>query len=156
MYGKLMRVGDAEILTYLTILTDISDEEINTIADQLRKGDNPMEAKKRMAHAITTWLNGESAANEAAKHFHETVQLKQAPEAMLRVHVPARITLIELCKLCQPDTSKSELKRLIEQGGVELVSATQVMTDPFAVITVEEELVLRVGKRNYYQLVQDK
>ncbi len=156
MYGKLMRVGDAEILTYMTILTDIPDEEINTIAEQLKKGDNPMSAKKRMAHAITTWLNGESAADEAAKHFHETVQLKQAPEEMLRVHVPARITLIELCKLCQPDTSKSELKRLIEQGGVEIVSATQVMTDPFSVITVEEELVLRVGKRNFYQLVQDK
>lgn len=156
MYGKLMRVADTEIVTYLTILTDTPDEEIEKIAAELKNGDNPMEAKKQMAHAITTWLNGEAAADTAAKHFQQTVQLKQAPEEMLRVHVPAKTTLIEICKLCQPNTSKSELKRLIEQGGVELVSATQVMTDPFAVIALDEELVLRIGKRNFYQLIQDK
>lgn len=156
MYGKLMRVADTEIVTYLTILTDIADEEVEKIMDDLKRGGNPMEAKKLMAHSITTWLHGKEAADGAAKHFQQTVQLKQAPEEMLRVHVPARASLIEICKLCQPNTSKSELKRVIEQGGVELVSATQIMTDPFALIAVDEELVLRIGKRNFYQLIQDK
>lgn len=155
MYGKLMRVADSEIRTYLTILTDTPDEEIDQIAEAVRTGTNPMEAKKLMAYRITAWLNGEAAAANAAKHFQQTVQLKQAPEEMIRVHVPAKTTVLEVCKLCQPTTSKSELKRLIEQGGVELVSANQVMTDPFAVIAVGEELVLRIGKRNFYQLVQD-
>jgi tyrosyl-tRNA synthetase len=48
----------------------------------------------------------------------------------------------------QVPPSRSEARRLVEQGGVELDG--KKVTDPKAVIDVKDGMILRVGKKNRY------
>lgn len=152
MYGKLMRISDGEIITYLELLTNIPDEEIADIEQAIENGENPMRAKKLVAESITTWLHDAPSAAEAAHFFEQTVQQKQTPADIQTVVVTSPLTLLEICKLCKPDKSNGELKRLITQGAVELIEQSEVITDPQRSVEITQPSVIRIGKRNFYRL----
>lgn len=152
MYGKLMSVGDGEIVTYFTLLTDVPMNEVNDIEQQLQSGANPMDFKKRLAHEITTMYHSHEAADEAQRFFERTVQHKEAPDEIPEVTVnQEELSLLEVCKLCLPAESSSELKRLISQGGVELQPGG-VVGNPQTLIKVKDTTI-RIGKRRYFRLI---
>lgn len=153
MYGKLMRIADEEIITYLELLTDISDARIEEIKKSLQAGENPMHAKKIVAHEITASLHSTKEADEAEDFFAKTVQQKAVPNSLPEVKIrKTQLELLEICALCQPDQSKSNLRRLIEQGGVELIEKEGVITNPKIMINLVNGQVIRIGKRNFYRL----
>ncbi|MCL2110182.1 tyrosine--tRNA ligase [Microgenomates group bacterium] len=138
MYGKLMSMSDEMIWQYFEILTDEEMSNIKKMQRQVAEGENPMVFKKKLAREITKFYHGEEGAKKAAAGFERTVQNKELPEEMPEVVVErAGLSLLELARLAQPEESNANLKRLVAQGGVELV----------------EEDVLRVGKRRYYRIV---
>lgn len=152
MYGKLMRVADQEIITYFTVLTDVPSEEIEQMQQALSAGENPMTLKKRLALEITQMYHPAETAQEAERYFEKTVQEKAIPDEMPEVRVDhERLPLIDLCKRCLPDESGSELKRLIQQGGVSLQPGG-VVTNPLTEIQVDQTIV-RIGKRRHFRLI---
>lgn len=152
MYGKLMSVPDHEIISYFNALTDVAVSEIEHMKAALEKGENPMPFKKRLALEITSQLHSPEAAAEAQSFFEKTVQQKQVPDEIPTVEIDhERLPLIDLCKLCLPGESASELKRLIAQGGVELQPGG-VVGNPQMEIQVENT-ILRIGKRRYFRLI---
>jgi tyrosyl-tRNA synthetase len=48
MYGKLMSIADDMIIEYMTLLTDLSDEEIAETQKSMQAGENPMIFKKKI------------------------------------------------------------------------------------------------------------
>ena len=140
MYTKVMSATDDVIINYFTLLTDVDTDEIVSMQKAMSDGDNPMIYKKKLAHTITISYHGHEAADEAAQFWQRTVSEKKLPDNLPPVIVPSfDLPLQELAKLCQPTTSKSQLRRLYEQGALEMLDGH----------------VLRVGKRNYYQLIAD-
>jgi len=138
MYAKVMSATDDVIIDYFTLLTDVSDEEIAVMAEEMKNGANPMIYKKRLAHEITSFYHGQQQASEAADFWQRTVSEKKLPDHLPLITVPSfDLPLTELAKYAQPETSKSQLRRLHEQGAIELLG----------------DHILRVGKRGYYQLV---
>lgn len=152
MYGKLMSVADNEIISYFTILTDVPLAQIEDMKKALAAGENPMVFKKQLAREITTMYHSPAAASEAQQHFEKTVQQRQVPDDIPTVSVDqARMPLIEACKQCLPNESTSELKRLIQQGGVELQPGG-VVSNPQTEIQIENTLI-RIGKRRYFRFI---
>ncbi len=152
MYGKLMSVADEEIITYFTVLTDIELSEVEQMKQALAAGENPMSFKKRLAWEITKLYHDEKGANEAQLHFEKTVQQKAVPDELPDVIVDhERLPLIDLCKLCLPGESNSELKRIIQQGGVELQPGG-VVANPQTAILVDQTII-RIGKRRHFRLI---
>jgi tyrosyl-tRNA synthetase len=138
MYAKVMSATDEVIIDYFTILTDVPEDEITAMSDAIKSGANPMEFKKRLAHTLTTMYHNATAATAAATYWQQTVSEKKLPSHLPRINVPAfDLPLLELAHLAQPDTSRAQLRRLHAQGAIELLP----------------NHVLRLGKRNYYQLV---
>lgn len=153
MYGKLMRIGDEQIVPYLTILTDIPDQEIAQLERGMAEGENPMTAKKLLAHTIVSQLHNKDAANQAAEVFEQAVQHKTAPADSPVVSVPATgLPLIDLLALCQPNTSRTQLRRLVEQQAVSLLESNTVLDNPVALIKLDQRQTLKVGKRQYYYI----
>jgi tyrosyl-tRNA synthetase len=141
MYGKMMSAKDEVIVEYFTLLTDRNLEEITEMEKEITSGANPMEFKKLLAHDLVTFYHNSDAADEAAKHFEATVQNKQLPDDMPDLKIPdGEIALQDLVKLAVPDESMSNIRRLIDQGGVELIDS-------------EDSKILRVGKRKFFKLV---
>jgi tyrosyl-tRNA synthetase len=153
MFGKLMSVKDELIATYFKVLTDVPMTEVKQIEQAIAAGDNPMQFKKKLAFTITADLHDEPSAQAAQKHFEKTVQGDDLPAKMPTVQVTENpIQVLTLLNSCQPETSNSQLKRLSQQGGVRLMPQDEKLTDPYQEIKIKEEQVVRIGKRNYYQL----
>lgn len=153
MYGKLMSVADELILEYFTLLTDVSLEEIKQMKTAMQAGENPMRFKKRLAHTITAHYHTSQAADDAQGQFERTVQGKEVPEELQMVTVDqSEILLLELLHRCAPDESKNNLRRLVEQGGVEFIEQHEKPRDPMQLITLSVPCTLRIGKRRFYRI----
>lgn len=151
MYGKLMRISDDMIIGYFTVLTDVPLSDIETMKKAMEQGTNPIEFKKKLALTITEMYHSESAALAAQTSFETVVQQGSAPEKMpIKTMTAGSYKISELAALVRPDISKSEINRLIQQGAVEVNN--QKMNDPFAIFTLESEIVIKVGKRQYTKI----
>jgi tyrosyl-tRNA synthetase len=151
MYGKLMRINDDMIIDYFTLLTDTPMAEIDEMAAAIARGENPMQFKKDLAKTITTIYHDQAAATDAANHFKKTIQQGQQPDEMPQIEVSAsKITILDLAAQADPNQSNSQLRRLIDQGGV--TYNDEKITDSYQEIEPTSGDVLKLGKRKYYQV----
>lgn len=116
LYGKIMAFPDEVIIKAFEYLTAVPMEEIRKIEQQM---DDPMTQKKRLAFEIVKELGSEKEATDAQSHFGKTVQDKELEP--LTIHVSDIITTADeaVVRLGLAE-SKSEAKRLIEQGGIKI------------------------------------
>lgn len=159
MYGKVMSIKDGLIIQYFILGTDVPMKEVVKIEKQLEKGENPRNIKARLAFAITERYHGKKAAEAAAQDFETKFVKKEVPEEMPEVEIKkctyqvdgetaAKLTDV----LVEADlvSSKSEARRLIEQGGVKVSGA--VIGDREAVIEPVPGMIIQVGKRKFAKI----
>jgi len=107
IYGKVMSIPDSLIIQYFELVTDVPDEELEEIRQELKnETTNPMILKKRLAREIVTQLYNQQAASEAEEHFARVVQKKELPEEIRQVKITE-----ELLKKVKASTSR-------ENGGL--------------------------------------
>jgi tyrosyl-tRNA synthetase len=147
MYGKVMSMADAEIITYFMMFTRVPLTEIAVMAEELVKGVNPRDIKMRLAHTIVTMYHGGVAAEEAQHAFIETFQKGNVPEEVLEITIPYIDALITH----EVVASKSELRRLLDAGGVRHAETGEKFTEIPEQVT--EPIVLRIGKRRFVRLM---
>lgn len=149
MYGKLMSISDDMIIEYFTLLTDVSMDEIKNMEHAMADGANPMEFKKKLAYTITNMYHGEQAM-PSQEYFEKTVQKGEVIEPT-ELQVTSGQTVLEIVVAAKPELSKNDIRRLIEQGAVEL-DGKRIM-QPTDQLQLHGGEVLKVGKRAYYRLV---
>jgi len=155
IYGKLMSIQDDLIFEYFTLLTDAPLNEIEEMQKAVKDGENPMQFKKKLAFLLTTFYHSEKDAMAAQTYFEKTVQTKQAPDDAVPIKVKEKtMRVLDLLKLCVPIESASNLKRLLEQGGVELLPGGEKLSDPNQNIEVEKMDIIRIGKRRYFKMIK--
>ena len=149
IYGKAMSYPDSVITVGLELLTDISKEVIENIAKSLKDGENPMNYKKMMAFEIVKTIKGKVEAQTAQKHFESTVQKKETPESIKNYELKiTNINIVDLLVKTDLASSKSEARRLIEQGGIKVAGDVVKSIEKEVKIT-KEELLLQRGKRQF-------
>jgi tyrosyl-tRNA synthetase len=150
MFGKLMSVPDELIIKYLTLLTALPMTEVEKYRQQLEGGTNPKEVKIIMATAVVATIHGDKEAASAAEQFDSVHSRGQIPEDMPTVSVASIDNLVDLLVASKLVPSKTEARRLIEQGAVRIdsVIATDVRRPAPAA-----GAVLRVGPTRYCRLV---
>lgn len=157
MFGKTMSIPDALILEFLELTTDFSLEEKQEIKKRL-ENDNPMNIKKLIAKNIITQYHNKNSAEEAEEFFINQFQNKNLEsKSFVSVMISSlkneknEITLIDLCSLIKNDITKSANRRLIESGAVQINN--QKILNPFEMISLEKETKIKIGKRNFYELL---
>jgi tyrosyl-tRNA synthetase len=177
-YGKVMSLPDSALLDYFELATDISEEELAHIRNQLEERSvNPMEIKKRLAREIVAQFHGEAAANEAQSVFSMTYKDHGEGDVIflpdgtvdLRVQLaghPKKVNLAQELHAAQLVKSVSEGRRLIKQGAVEhvgrmgsfglehslqMISPSRRVSD--SEVEVEHGQVFRVGKHRFIRIV---
>ncbi len=161
MYGKLMSIPDHLILEYARLVSDLAAEKINEMAHLLKKeGHNPMESKKEIAFDIVCQFYSKEEAAAAASHFYKQVQSRDE-ELIEYSDTPLKalnltftgLSLGNLCFALTPDKSKSEVRRLIEGGGVTLNG--EKVKDPAVLLSAltSGNFKLKVGKRAFYHIL---
>ena len=154
IFGKAMSYPDELILKGLRLLTDMPLAEIWEIQEKMKVEDNPMPYKKIMAYEITKMIKGKEEADKAQKFFEDTVQNKDITEATAKTNVKGMLQLIEFLKQTDKgESSLSSIRRVIEQGGVE-VNGNKI-TDPFLIIDFKPGTIVKFGKRKFYEVINE-
>jgi tyrosyl-tRNA synthetase len=149
MFGKVMSIKDELILQYFELCTDRSDEEVKNIAKQLKKGDNPRDLKFELAKDIVTIYHGKKAAQKAADEFEKIFKKKEKPTDMPRAKFKKGDKLVDVLVSAKVVDFKSEVRRLIQQGGVRVND--KVIGDINYKLEKGKH-VIQVGKRRFIEL----
>ena len=152
MYGKAMSYSDDLIVKGMRLLTDIELEEIKEYEKQMASGENPMNFKKKLAFEIVKLLKGAKSAEEAQDHFESTVQNKENLEEYARVSgVTGEMSVYDFLKKTLGDEiSGAQIKRVIEQGGVEVNN--EKITDSGKMVKFESGTLVKYGKREFFKV----
>ena len=149
MYGKVMSIPDHALLNFYTLVTRYGPEQIAAVERGLADGSlHPMQAKKELAREIVSIFYGDEAAELAADHFSRVFQGGQLPAEMPEHVLSAPVNVVDLLVQAKLTRSKSEARRLVQQGGVRLDGGQ--IKDIANVVTAEG--VIQVGKRKFVQL----
>ncbi|PJH93373.1 tyrosine--tRNA ligase [Bacillus sp. SN1] len=153
MYGKTMSLPDSLMKKYIHLATDLELEEKKQLVKDLETGAvHPRDAKMLLAKTIVRMYHGAEAA-EAAEHSFKTVfQENSLPEDIPAVKwegekAPAVVDLLVTLKLL---SSKSEARRMIQNGGVRING--EKITDIHADAEIKENMIIQVGKRKFLKL----
>ncbi len=153
MYGKLMSIKDELIVHYFELLTDVPETDLATMARQIAEGTvNPMELKKRLAFDLVSQLHSPAAARAAQERFEREIQHRELPTEIPEVVLPRDGTwsIVDLLVQLQLATSKSDARRLVEQGSVS-VDGTKIV-DPRATLAVRPGQIVRGRRRQYARI----
>lgn len=161
MYGKLMSIKDELITKYFEVLTDVPMAKVEEMEAAMKDGANPMKFKKQLAFEITKYLNSEEAAKKAQQNFEQAFQAGKIPQDISQVTIKQKsnqnkIQLLELLSTALPEQSNSQLRRLCEQGAVKVLPEENKLTDPYQEIAVKQDMVLRVGKKEFFKINLEK
>jgi len=157
MYGTVMSWPDGTIGVAFELCTNIPYEEVEQIKADLKKAKaNPRDLKMRLALEITKINHGEKLALEAQENFVKTVQNKEMPDDIPNFKASSKtINVLDLLVESKLAPSKSEARRLIDQGGVKI----KMGQDDFATISdinltveIKGEIIIQRGKRQYLKI----
>lgn len=151
MFGKVMSIPDNLITKYLELATEISMDEINKIEKAIEDGENPMQYKKLAAKEIIKIYHDEAAADMAEIQFTKVFSENKLPDDMPEIKIEAKsINLVDIMVNNKMASSKSEAKRLIDQGAVKH-DKEKIIGDILDV--GKGEHVLQVGKRRFLKII---
>ncbi len=149
MFGKVMSIPDDLILEYYTLCTNMPLNEVATVKSRLESGENPIEIKKELARTIVTELHNAQDAEYAQNQFVTVVQQKGVPRDIDTITLTSgeQRTILDFLVENNLVPSRSEGKRLIEQGGISF--DTQPVSSMNEVI---REGILQIGKRTFVKI----
>ena len=143
MFGKVMRVPDANLREYWSLL----------LSEDPPEGAGPNEAKRELGRRLVARFHGEDAPAAAEEHFNRLFVRHEVPEDVEEfrleddpVHLPAVLSDAF-------GVSRSEARRSIAQGGVK-VDGEAIPAEPLDYPAGElDGKVLQLGKRRFRRLV---
>jgi tyrosyl-tRNA synthetase len=153
IFGKTMSIPDDLIANWFELCTDVSKADYTAM---LAEGQNPRNAKMRLAREIVSLYHGGTAGADAERYFIETFVNRQQPveaepaaipaEAISEgmVSVPALIVALGLAK------SNGAVKDLIKAGAIGLDG--EKVTELRLPVSSMVGRVLRVGKHEFRRL----
>ena len=149
MFGKLMSITDELMFRYYTLLSDMSLKNIEKMKQDIETGDfHPMTAKKNLAREIVSRYHGTKAGIEAEEEFVRVFSNKNIPTDIQEYKIQG--CFLDIILALNFASSKSEARRLAEQGGVHFEN--EKVYD--LTLTPEHDGILKVGKRKFAKLIK--
>jgi tyrosyl-tRNA synthetase len=139
MFGKTMSISDELMAKWYRML----------LGRELTG--HPMEAKKRLAREIVAQYHGAESGALAQQEFEKQFSKRDLSEAAGTLEVPGEVWIVELVEKTGAFKSRSDIRRLIQQGGVSLDG--QKYTDAQAKLQVHTGQILKAGKLTVVRLL---
>jgi len=158
MYGKLMSISDAVMITYYPLVSGLGPAEVEAITTGVQAGTrHPMDAKKRLAHLVVDRFHGADAARAAEEAFSRQFQSREIPSDVREVGHPvpesgAQVRAWEVVMATSLAGSGSEARRLIQQGGIRIDG--EKVEDPYQTVEIRpgRTYLVQRGRRDFARL----
>ncbi len=176
MYGKTMAIPDEALEEYYRLLIDpraadgaaspVAPESVGELsgAEGLSSAARvglfpspellPRDAKRALARALVAWLHSEQDAQDAERHFDRVFVERGVPEEIEEAHFECVDGVLHLPGLIASELgmSRSEARRVIDQGGVTLDEAPLEPGEHDVPCARADGSILRVGRRRFRRL----
>lgn len=151
-YGRTMSIPDDLMWDWYLLLTDLPAQEIEEKRRQVESGElHPKDVKEALALSLTAAYHGRQAAAEAATEFSHVFSQGGMPDDMPEFTMAGPAILTTVLTETELVVSKSEARRLIQQGAVSIDG--ERASDPFLELASRSEpYVVKVGKRRFARL----
>lgn len=150
MFGKTMSIPDTALVNWMELATDYDQALIDLEKANLASGINPRDVKMRLAYRIVAMYHGEEAAARAQQEFVGRFQNKHVPTEIPEKIVVNGQSAVAVCAELFA-LSKSEARRIIEQGGIRFDGVT--VGDPMSPVHIPDEgIVVNKGKLHFVRI----
>lgn len=148
IFGKVMAFADDLILIGFEILTSVSMQEVQAYKNRLDAGENPLNLKKELAYKVTEEITSKEDAEKAKIYFENIYQNKSDDENIPEIIINQEtLPLVDLIVKVELSESKSQARRLVEQGAIKIDGEKQ--DDWNLVISLSENnpFILKAGRQ---------
>lgn len=155
-FGRLMTLQDELVGTWARVYSTLPLEQAESLGRRARSGGaTARDAKLDLAEAIVSRHDGASAARRSREEFLRVFSAREQPHEMIPLGLSSTtMTALDLVTTARRELSRSEARRLLAGGGVELEGRR--LPDPEELLTLSPSQVLRAGRRRWFRLeVQD-
>lgn len=164
-YQFWLNVADADIIDFLKRLSLRSPEEIMAIDAEMQAHPELRPGQKALAEELTEMVHGSEGLAKAKKItetlFHGSImdltpdELRDGLKDAAKAEVDDGTQLIDALAACGLAKSKSEARKLIEQGSIQVngEKVTALDTCVFRKDAIDQDFtILKKGKKNYFVL----
>ncbi|MBI5402598.1 MAG: tyrosine--tRNA ligase [Ignavibacteriae bacterium] len=154
IFGKTMSIPDVLIYKYFELATRLSPAELREIKRELENPDNnPRNAKRKLGYELVKLYYNVDTAKSAVEEFDRIFIKKEIPDEIEEYKLEdSSIKIIDLMMNAKLADTKSNARRLIEQGGVSIDG--EKVEDINYIINYENEFILKVGKRKFLKIIK--
>ncbi len=151
-FKKVMEIPDNMIIKYFELATDVHPDDICKIKERMADGENPKNIKLELAREITNLYHSVDETKAAEEFFVQAFTNKDIPDDIDELKIEEEAILLRdiihnLVDM-QLVASASELRRMIEQGGVRV---NNEKIDSIGKI-VKKSDVIRIGKKKFIRI----
>lgn len=151
-FKKVMEIPDNMIIKYFELATDVHPDDICKIKEKMVDGENPKNIKLELAREITNLYHSVDETKAAEEFFVQAFTNKDIPDDIDELKIEEEAILLRdiihnLVDM-QLVASASELRRMIEQGGVRV---NNEKIDSIGKI-VKKSDVIRIGKKKFVRI----
>lgn len=144
LFGKIMSLGDDAIIPMFHLLTNTKIEEIESF--DIKK--DAMNLKKRVANNIVAQLYDQASADEAQENFINTFSKKEIPQEMSEIKLEKdQDILLDILVKEGIVSSKSDFRRLVEEGAVTNLETNEKATDVNLKVSPGQKF--KIGKKRF-------
>ena len=151
-YQYFRNISDDLVEKFLKIFTEIPLDEIARLS--ALQGAELNSAKKVLAFAATEIAHGHDAAVMAQQTadalFGGGARLENMPS--VEIEMSADMGVLDFLVATGLFPSKSEARRMVEQGGIQIDGAK--VTDPKSVVAVADEIMVQKGKKTFLKVIK--
>ena len=152
MYGKTLSIPDNMIEKYFLLAANADEKKMDEVKKSLSDTQvNPRDIKRELARKIVEIYHSENLAKKAEETFDKIFIKKDIPEDIPEVKLVEDTLIVDVLVLYELVTSKSEARRLIDQGAVKINDRKCIDRDQ--IIKKDESLVIKVGKRRFLKII---
>ncbi len=141
MFGKVMSIPDELIESYYELCTSID-----------MPNENPRDQKMRLGFEIVKLYHSENDAQKAQEEFVKVFSNHETPTDIPTINIKDdTVNIVDLIVKANLAPSKSEARRLVEQGAVEVAGERigQINKE----IKIKDGIILRVGKLKFVKIL---
>jgi len=148
-FGKVMSWPDSLIEIGFELLTQ---KDLLSIKKRLKSGDNPRDLKMELAFEVVKKFDSGEEAKKARENFVQVFSKKEKPQNMQKQKIikTKKQIIIDLLFDLKLVSSKSEARRLVQQGGVRINN--KIIKNWQDEIMPEDGMVVQVGKRKFVEI----
>ncbi len=151
-YQYWRNVDDADVIKCLKMLTFLPIEEIEAMESW--QGGELNRAKEILAFELTKLVHGEEEASKAQESAKALFGGGGNTENMPTTEIEeSELPILDLLVKTGLAPSKSEGRRLVQQGGISVDDVK--VTDPNALIKIDGQVIIKKGKKVFHKAVRN-